>query len=67
MTAPIDAQIKQLNKLCDYYRAQVDFVGGRKIRVQFTKKAIAKFARQVEPDSEEYRYGEFVLVRSDPQ
>lgn len=67
MTRPIDAQVKQLNKLCAYYRAQVDFVGGRKIRVQFTKKAIAKFARQAAPDSEEYQYGEFILVRSDPE
>jgi hypothetical protein len=58
---------KQLDKVLDFYRKQADFVGGRKVPVMFTEKAIEKFAKRIDPFDREYEYRGFTLVRLDPK
>lgn len=66
MTKKIKDARDELDKLINFWLAQTDFVGGRKIRVYFSKKSIVKFARPLDELGREYAYRSFILVRSDP-
>lgn len=66
MTKPKSQLLQDLNRLCEFYERQQDFVGGARkpIPVLFSRKELDRFAIRATGGAESWLYRGFTLTRA---